>query len=102
MRRADGLSLVATARRDLDDIARHISRERDAGTAERVVATVIRSLRMLSDNPLAGRSRRDDLGRDRRSIAVTDYVIIYRVVRSDALILRVLDGRRDLMRIFGH
>jgi len=52
--------LSRQARRDLDDIARHISRA-GRGDGERVVTAVIRSLRMLSDNPLAGRSRRDDL-----------------------------------------
>ncbi len=81
-------------------IADRVARERDVATAEKLIGTIVRGLRMLSDHPRAGRSRDSDLGPGRRSIVLADHVVVYRVAASEALILRVLDGRRDLIRIF--
>ena len=43
-----------------------------------------------------GRPRDHDLGPGRRSILFRSYVIVYRLAGSDAVILRVIHGRRDL------
>jgi plasmid stabilization system protein ParE len=58
---------------------------------------------MLGSFPRIGRSREEDLGPGYRSLAVGEYVIVYCVEDEDedALILRVVHGRRDLEALFG-
>ena len=51
---------------------------------------------LLGEYPYLGRARDQDLGPGRRSHAVGEYIIIYRVEDGDALILRVVHGRREL------
>lgn len=53
----------------------------------------------LADYPRAGRAR-GDLGRGLRSFVADDYVIVYRIVRGDVVILRIVHGRRDLRAMF--
>ncbi len=45
--------------------------------------------------PFIGRDR-SVFGRDLRSIAVENYLVFYRVETERILIVRVLDGRRDI------
>jgi plasmid stabilization system protein ParE len=87
--------LTKRAQADIDEIARFISHEGGLAAAASVVEGLARAFQMLSDHPYSGRSRALDLGSDRRSITAAGYVIVYRVIRSDAVILRVVDGRRD-------
>jgi toxin ParE1/3/4 len=49
---------------------------------------------------LAGRAT-TTWGPGRRSFPVGQYVIVYRIVRGDVRILRVVHGRRDLEALFG-
>jgi len=55
---------------------------------------------MLSGFPRIGRSRDSDFGPGYRSLAVGEYVIIYRVEEDEARILRVVHGRRGLDALF--
>ena len=48
------------------------------------------------------RARDDDFGHGCRSMTVGEYVIVYCAENEDALILRVVHGRRDLEVLFGH
>jgi toxin ParE1/3/4 len=57
---------------------------------------------VLGSFPRIGRSREDDFGPGYRSMPVEEYVIVYCVEDGDALILRVVHGRRDLEALFGH
>jgi toxin ParE1/3/4 len=50
---------------------------------------------MLVRNPLAGR-RRDGLGKDLRSFAVENFVIVYRPRSYGIEVVRVLHGRQDI------
>jgi len=54
---------------------------------------------MLEEHPLAGRAR-DELRLGLRSITVPPHVVFYRITDNDPEIVRVLDGRRDIDRIF--
>ena len=86
---------------DLDDIVIGIAGHGGSfQSAERLVASITERFHLLSKYPYLGRSRDADLGRGRRSYAVGEYVIIYRVENSDVLILRVLHGRRDIEGLF--
>lgn len=48
------------------------------------------------------RSREEDFCPSYRSLAAGEYVIVYCVENEDALILRVVHGRRQLEALFGH
>ena len=54
---------------------------------------------MGAPGPLQGRVR-DDLGPRLRSIAVGNYLIIYRPTAQGVEIARVVDGRRDVPALF--
>ena len=57
---------------------------------------------LLARNPYMGRDRSDDFGLGMRGHAVGAYVIVYCIANDeDVLILRVVDGRRDLEPLFG-
>jgi toxin ParE1/3/4 len=92
-----GYRLSPQARLDLRQIWDHIARESGrVETATRQIEAITLRFPFLSANPLAGRARDYDLGRGRRSFPVRPYVIVYRVLGRDVLILRVAHGRRDL------
>jgi toxin ParE1/3/4 len=86
---------------DLDDIVIGIA-ERGGSfeVAERVVNGITQRFYLLGEYPYLGRARDQDLGMGRRSHAVGEYVIIYRIEDGDALILRVVHGRRELEALF--
>lgn len=87
---------------DLDAIWEYVARESGSSeTANRLIDSITDRFFLLATHPYIGRSRSDDLGSGRRSFPVGDYVIIYRVKDNDALILRVVHGRRDLEGLFG-
>jgi toxin ParE1/3/4 len=67
--------------------------------AFRQVDVFLQRFEFLSTHPYAGRAR-DELQPGLRSFPVGQYVIFYRVVSSDALILRVMHGRRDIDATF--
>jgi toxin ParE1/3/4 len=86
---------------DLDDIVIGIA-ERGGSfeAAERMVYGITQRFYLLGEYPYLGRARDHDLGPGRRSHAVGEYIIIYRVEDVDALILRVVHGRRELEALF--
>jgi len=47
-----------------------------------------------------GRSRKADLGSDRRSFPVDDHVIFYRIRQGEIQIVRILHGSRNAEEIF--
>ena len=92
--------LSSRARGDLDDIWHHIATEGGSqAAADSVVDLITERFLLLSTWPRLGRAR-NDLRRGLRGFPVGDYVIFYRIARTDVVIQRVLHGRRDLERIF--
>ena len=63
--------------------------------AERLIDSITDRFALLGKYPHAGRHR-NDLRPGLRGFPVGSYVILYRVEGEDALILRVVHGRRDL------
>jgi toxin ParE1/3/4 len=89
--------LAPQAETDLDDIAYYVFRETGSiEIAERLIDSITDRFALLGKYPHAGR-RRDDLRQGLRGFPVGRYVILYRVEGEDALILRVVHGRRDLI-----
>lgn len=95
--------LAPHAERDLDDIWLYIAKESGSiEIANRLIDTITDRCVALGSFPYIGRSRDEDFGPGCPSLAVGDYVIVYCVENGDALILRIVHGRRDLERLFGH
>lgn len=94
--------LAPTAELDLDDIWLYVARESGSiEIADRLIDAINNRFLVLAGFPYIGRSREEDIGPGYRSVAVGEYVIVYCVADEDALILRVVHGRRDLDALFG-
>ncbi len=89
------------ARQALLDIYDFISRENQSA-ADRVIDTIKEQFRSIAQYPDHGRSR-EELSTGLRSLVVRkdrSYIIFYQQ-QADAIdIIRVLDGARDLKRLF--
>jgi toxin ParE1/3/4 len=95
--------LAPRAETDLDDIWYYVAKESGSiEIANRLIDTLTDRFFMLAGFPYVGRARDDDFGPGCRSVAVGEYVIIYGLENVDALILRVVHGRRDLEALFDH
>jgi toxin ParE1/3/4 len=81
---------------DLDDIWLYVARESGSiEIANRLIDTITDRFFVLATFPYLGRSRDEDFGPGCRSLAVGEYVIVYCVENEEALILRVVHGRRE-------
>jgi toxin ParE1/3/4 len=97
---AHRLSRQAVA--DLDEIWDYLVHESGGVTiADRMIETLADRFLLLALHPRLGRARDQDLGPGRRSFPVGGHVIIYRLAGPDILVLRVVNGRRDLLALFG-
>lgn len=95
--------VAPSAETDLDDIWLYVARESSSiEIANRLIDTITDRFFTLAQFPYIGHSRDADFGPGYRSLAVGEYVIVYRVENADALILRVVHGRRHLEALFGH
>jgi len=91
------------AEADLDDIWYYVAKESSSiEIANRLIDTITDRFFVLASFPYIGRSRDEDFGPGCRTLAVGEYVIVYCIENEDALILRVVHGRRDLDALFGH
>ena len=85
---------------DLDEIWYFVASESgSADKADRFIASLTERFYLLSKNPYIGRIR-DDLRPGLRSFPVLQYVIIYRVMGDEVVILHVFHGRRDIEALF--
>lgn len=82
------LRVSIEAEDDLNRIWSYIS-EKSASTsiADHLVDSITEHCYLLASRPYLGRNRNDEFGLQSRSFAVGEYVIVYRVQLSDALIL---------------
>ena len=93
--------LTENAEADLDGIWWHVAEQSgDPAIAERLIESIATRFDTLSSHPRMGRVR-NDLRRGLRSHPVGNYLIFYRIVARDVLILRVLHGRRDIRAVLG-
>ena len=82
------------ARFDLVDIWQFIADDSEAA-ADRVLDQIEATLRMLRDNPKAGRAR-PELADGVRSFPAGNYVLFYRETREGITLVRALSGYRDI------
>lgn len=94
--------LARQAERDLDDIWLYVAKESSSiEIANHLIDLITQRCAALGRFPYIGRTRNDDLGPGYRSLTVGEYVIVYCIEKEDALILRVVHGRRDMEKLFG-
>ena len=92
-------SLTPLARSDLQRIWRWIARQSGFVRADSVVGTLEDRFRLAAAMPMVGRPR-SDLAADLRCITVRPFLVFYRPTKTGALVIRVIDGRRDLETLF--
>ena len=93
--------VAPSAERDLDDIWYYVAKESaSVQIANHLIDTITDRFRILGDFPYLGRSRHNDFGAGFRGFPVGEYIIVYRIVGEDVLILRVAHGRRDVDALF--
>ena len=82
----------------------YMSRNKAAASkvANRLIDTITDRCATFGTFPHIGRPRDEDFGPGYRTLAVGEYVIVYCVENDDALILRIVNDRRDLEKLFGH
>jgi len=88
------------ASRDLEEIVRYIAQDSPAA-AEKWLESIFARFDSLAAAPLMGR-KRDDLRSGYRSIVFGQYVVFYRVTKSQVWIAHVLHGKRDLAKLIGN
>ncbi len=90
------LRVSPEAETDLDDIWVYVAKESQSlERADQLLNRFAAFFARLAENPYLGR-RRDDLRPGYRSFPVSDYVVIYRVVDEEVLLLRIIRGSRDI------
>jgi plasmid stabilization system protein ParE len=89
------------ALRDLDELFVHIATDSGPERAALILTRIERHLETVADFPLIGRVRRDLLGGPRAYAGIWPYVVLYKPFKNGIVALRILDGRRDLPRLFG-
>jgi toxin ParE1/3/4 len=89
--------ILPEAEAEIDDIWLYVARESASiDIANRLIDSITERFWLLAQHPQIGRRRDTDLRPGLRSFPVGEYVIIYRVVGDDALILHVIRGSRDI------
>jgi toxin ParE1/3/4 len=92
------VSITAEAQKDLQELGDYWIVYGDA-LVKRRLGEIKRKILQLGDFPGLGRSR-EDLSPGLRSIAVRDILILYRSLEGLVLIVRVMQGSRNLKQIF--
>jgi toxin ParE1/3/4 len=95
------LRIAPQAEADLDSIWYYVATESaSVEIADRLVDSLTSRFLLLARHPYVGRSREHEFGPGMRSLAVSEYVIVYTVEHGAVHVLRVVHGRRDLESIF--
>jgi toxin ParE1/3/4 len=86
---------------DLDEIWFYIGSVKGSpANAKRFLSKIKETIELLTDFPLMGKERKE-LRVGLRSITHGNYIIFYSVPEEFVLIERVLEGHRDVERLFG-
>jgi toxin ParE1/3/4 len=84
---------------DLLQLWSYLATQASIAAADEQIRKIRQSCEVLRDWPLSGPAR-DALIPGMRSVAVTPYVVFYRVAEDAVEVVRVLHGRRDIEAIF--
>jgi toxin ParE1/3/4 len=90
--------LSPTATRDLNNISSYFAQQNiEAG--ERILEIFIKKCTRLIDFPNMGKSY-DFMRSGIRGIPLEGYIIFYRVIGTNIIVLRVVSGRQNLVSLF--
>jgi toxin ParE1/3/4 len=92
------IRLSRQAERDLVAIGSWLA-DRNPRAANELIETLRKRVKALGDNPMIG-PLRDDVAKGMRGYVVAPYLILYRVEQDELLVVRIVDGRRDLNTLF--
>jgi toxin ParE1/3/4 len=96
------LQLTDRARDDLLQIADYIGEQQHRrSTAKRVVKGIMEACRQYARGPLIGEPA-PELGTGLRLGIHQRWVIIYEALDDGVRVLRIVDGARDYLRLFGN
>lgn len=90
------ISRIANA--DIESICDYIAVD-SLEAAARLNDAIHRAIQMLSEFPGMGHRRNDVSNPEYRFWTVSRYVIAYKRIRSQLVIMRVLDGARDIREL---
>jgi toxin ParE1/3/4 len=90
--------LTRAARNDLQQTANWIAQHNPEASL-RLLETIRTILKMIGDHPEIGRTR-DELAPRLRGLVAGSQLILYRQDPQAVTIVRILDGRRDLTKLF--
>ena len=96
------LKISPEAARDLAEIKRYIAVElKNRSAADRVVRSILKSLRILTEYAEAGMALEAKTGypSDLRMLSCEKHIVFYRVEGGTVYVARVINGRQDYMRI---
>jgi toxin ParE1/3/4 len=88
------LARTSLARLDLVEIWNFIADD-NINAADKHLDKIESSLKILADNPNAGRARLE-LGKDMRSFPIGNYMLFYRTIANKIELVRVLSSYRDI------
>jgi toxin ParE1/3/4 len=94
------MRVTRAARNDLLAIGKWLS-ERDPVAARSTLETLRQRINMLSQHPEIGR-KRIDLAPELHAFVVRPYLILYRLEEDTLNVVRIIDGRRDLAKLFAN
>jgi toxin ParE1/3/4 len=92
------VQVTREARNDLAAIGSWLA-QRNPEAARKVLEVLRRRVSQLRDRPLMGRHR-PDLAEGLIGLVVNPYLVLYRVDDEDITVVRIIDGRRDLTKLF--
>lgn len=92
------LALTTQAIDDLREISDYISKN-NPRAAVSLLKNFSARFRQLCESPRLGK-KRDDLFEGLRSTRIKEYLIFYTIEQDVIIIVHVVHGRRDLLRIF--
>jgi toxin ParE1/3/4 len=87
------------AKQDLLDIWLWIARDKGTAFADDIVERIERRGAGLAEFPEMGVAR-PEIAPDARSLVAERWLLLYRVEDADVLVVRVVDGARDLTRVW--
>ena len=90
--------LSREARNDLSAIGSWLA-QRNPAAAQRTIETLRQRLRTLAQAPEIGRAR-PDIRPDLRGHVVSPYLVLYSIGADDLTVVRIVDARRDLLKLF--
>ncbi len=97
------ITYKSLALRDMEEKRAYLTDTlKNPSAAQKLVASILRAVSLLADNPRMGTllSSRFEVDTDLRYIVVSKQLVFYRIVDNRYIsITRILDGRQDYMAI---